>query len=131
MLLTEPELNSLLKSNARTSNGILLFGTDADGISAMQASVTTRFGGDEEPLRLQAAALRHDPALLSDAFYALSLLGGRRVIVVEGCEENHLKSLSPIIEEAREGNFVILSSGSLTKTSKLRMLATQAKRFHA
>ncbi len=129
-VLAEQEIANLLKRVDAASNGILIFGNDEAGIAALSRKIVDDFGGDEEPLRIPAGSLREDPAQLQDAFRALSLLGSRRLILVEGCEEIHGRWLEPIMSDVQGGNFVVMRAGNLTKTSKMREAATAARRFH-
>ena len=130
-ILAEQEILVFLKRSENASNGILVFGSDEAGISSMVRRITNLFAADEEPLRLDASSLRNDPTELIDAFKAMSLLGGRRLILVEGCEEIHLRFLEPVMAEKKAANFVVMKAVSLSKTSKLREAATAAPRFHA
>ena len=130
-VISEQDLPALLKAGAPSSNGIVLFGTDPSGIAALLRSIILKFASDEEPLRIEASSLRGDPRMLDDAFRAMSLLGDRRLIVVDGCEEAHANALLPVMEFAAIGNFVVLVCGSLNKASKLRAAATSSQRFHA
>ncbi len=130
-VLAEHEIAGLFKRSGLASNGVLLFGTDEAGIASLARKLVGSFGSDEEPLRMPASSLRDDPTQLEDEFKAMSLLGGRRLILVEGCEEVHTRWLEPVIKDGGSGNFVVMKAGSLTKTSKLREAATAAKSFHA
>lgn len=129
--LKEQDLAAFLKNRAAASNGILLYGTDDAAISTLVSAVIRAWPDAEHPLRLTAADLRDDPARLDDAFRALSLLGDRRLIIVEGCEENHARHLVPLIEEKHTANFLVLVAGSLAKASKLREAATGSRLFEA
>lgn len=129
-VLAENDIASLLKRGEAASNGILVFGNDEAGIAAVTRKIVASFSADEEPLHIPANSLRDDPTQLEDAFKAMSLLGGRRLILVEGCEETHARFLEPVIGAGSSGNIVVMRAGNLTKTSKLREAATAASRFH-
>jgi DNA polymerase III subunit delta len=122
-VLRESELADFLKRKAAAHTGLLLYGNDDAAIATSLRQVVMALGTDEEPLRLEASSLRSDAAALDDAFRAMSLLGGRRLIVVNGADENHLTYLQSVLVADRPGNFVVVTAGSLKKTSKLRNAA--------
>jgi DNA polymerase III subunit delta len=119
-VLRDADVSSFLKSRLGGVNGLLLFGNDDSAIDLTSRRVKSAFMQGEEPLHLSLSELRNDAALLDDAFRAMSLLGDRRLIVLEGVDDSHLAFLSPVIASASIGNFVLLLAGSLKKDSKLR-----------
>jgi DNA polymerase III subunit delta len=119
----ESDLADFLKRKRGQFNGLLFYGNDDSAIGAAVTQVIVAMPDGEEPLRIEASALRSDPALLDDAFRSLSLLGDRRVIVVAGVDDNHLSLLQPILTETALGNFLVLVAGGLKKDSKLRLAA--------
>ena len=129
--LRETDLTDVFGRRAGQLNGILLFGNDEASINNAARLAVARLGVAEEPLRLDASSLKSDPAALDDGFRAMSLLGDRRLIVVSGVDENHLATVSSVVEADSLGNFVVLVSGSLKKGSKLRTVAESAQRFAA
>jgi DNA polymerase III subunit delta len=112
-------------------NGILLYGTDEGLVAGAVRKIAMDWKGDEEPQFLTGAALRSDPALLEEAFGSISLFGGRRVVIIEGIEESHLALTKLLFDPARTGNYVVLTAGSLNKSSALRSAAEQSGVFHA
>jgi DNA polymerase-3 subunit delta len=128
-VLREADLADFLKRKLTQFNGLLLFGNDEAAIAAAVRQAAIAFSQGEEPLRIDASSLRNDPAALDDAFRSMSLLGDRRLIVLSGVEETHLNVLAPILDMQALGNFVVLSAGSLKKTSKLRLAAEGSQRF--
>jgi DNA polymerase III subunit delta len=129
--LRESELTGFLRSKASKANGVLLFGNDDAAISAASQHIAATMAGNEEPQRINAAHLRGDPALLDEAFRSMSLLGDRRLVIVTGVEEAHLSLLQPLFDETRLGNFLVLTSDSLKKGSKLRGAAEASPMFAA
>lgn len=130
-VLREQDIIAFFKKQSVSSNGLLIFGNDASGISSSAARAARLFAAEQDALRLDASSFRDDAALLDAEFRSMSLLGDRRLIIVEGCEEAHAKILLPVIEAAFLANFVIIVAGSLNKSSKLRDAATNANRFAA
>ena len=114
-------------------NGVLIHGGDPTTIAALArqaAQVVMR--GDEHMsglLRFEMSSLKEDRSRLLDEFYALSLLGDRRALLIEGADDAALKFLSPVIASGTIANFVILVAESLSKTSKLRVACEAAELF--
>jgi DNA polymerase III subunit delta len=121
--LREADLATFLKLKSTASCGLLLFGNDDAAIQAALRQVMNAMTSDEEALRLDATSLRNDPARLDDAFRAMSLLGGRRLVIVSDIDENSLTHLTSVLDAKTPGNFVVLVAGSLKKDSKLKARA--------
>jgi DNA polymerase III subunit delta len=121
-----------LSMSARAGlNGVLLYGTDEGLIAGAVRRIATDWKSEDEPLFLTASALRSDPALFEEAFGSFSLFGGRRLVVVEGIEESHLNLVKQVFESDQPGNYVVLSAGSLNKSSTLRATAERSSTFQA
>ena len=114
-------------------NGVLIHGSDAATIAALgrQAASAVMAGGDGPSgiLRFEMSSLKEDPSRLLDEFYALSLLGDRRVLLIDGADESALKFLAPVIASNSVANFIILTADSLSKASKLRAACESAELF--
>ena len=123
--LRESELAGFLKSKAETAAGLLVYGSDAAGVAAVVERIIRGMAAGGEVRRLQASELRADPALFDEAVRAMSLLGGRELIIVEDCDDSIVGSVSALGEVA-QGNFALLVAGSLSKASKLRKFFEEA-----
>ncbi len=122
-VLRESDLADFLKRKHAQFNGLLLFGNDESSISAAVRQIVAAMPEGEEPLRLDAAALKSDPAALDDGFRSMSLLGDRRLIIVAGVDENHLSHVQSVLDARALGNFVVLVADALKKGSRLRAAA--------
>jgi DNA polymerase III subunit delta len=129
--LRETDLADFLKRKRARASGILLYGNDEAAVGVALRHVMVAFTDGEEALRLEASQLRSDPAMLDDAFRAMSLLGDRRLIVVTDVDDSHLAAIAPVVEATSPGNFVALTAGSLKKDSKLRLAVERSALFHA
>ncbi len=118
--LRENELADFLKKKSSAFNGLLLFGNDPSAISTAVRQVAVAFSAGEEPLRIDQAGLKSDPAMLDDGFRSLSLLGDRRLIIVEGVTELTLAQVQSVLTAGQLGNFVLLVAESLKRDSKLK-----------
>jgi DNA polymerase III subunit delta len=118
--LREQDLADFLKKKVAGQNGLLLFGNDASAIATALRQVVSAFSGSEDALRLDVSDLKSDPALLDDAFRSMSLLGDRRLIVVDGVGEAQLSAVQSVVTATGLCNFVVLVAESLKRDSKLR-----------
>ena len=117
--LRESELPSFLKSRFGSAAGLLVYGSDEAGVAAVAGRVIQALAGSGEVRRFSAAALRADPALFDDAVRAMSLLGGRELVVVDDCDDS-LAPAAASLSGLTGGNLALLIAGSLSKSSKLR-----------
>jgi DNA polymerase III subunit delta len=127
--LREQDLSDFLKKKSAQQNGLLLYGNDAAAIAAAVRLVVAAFSGGEEALRLEASAIRADPGLLDDAFRGMSLLGDRRLIIVDGVGEQQLGLVQSVLSAQAVGNFVVLVAESLKRDSKLKLAVESALLF--
>lgn len=127
--LREQDLADFLKKTSATQNGVLLYGNDAAAISTALRQVIVAFSGGEEALRLEVSSLRSDAALLDDAFRSMSLLGDRRLIVVDSVGEPQLGLVQSVLTATALGNFIVLVADSLKRDSKLKAAVEAAPLF--
>ncbi len=123
--LRESELPAFLKGKSAAAAGLLVYGGDEAGVSAVATRVIQALGKDGDVRRLQASALRADPALFDDALRGMSLLGGRELLVIDDCDDSITSAVAGL-PEIKGGNFALLVAGSLSKASKLRKLFEDA-----
>jgi DNA polymerase III subunit delta len=131
-IIKEDQFQSFLAKSVARTNGILIYGSDSSAAmeyAGQLAKAVEGTGSSEAVLRLESSALKSDPARLSDEFRSLSLLGDRKAIVVDECDDGTLEVLTDVLTTSFIGNFVVLTAGSLNKSSKLRAAAEQAKLF--
>ena len=123
-ILRPEEFDSFLKRKVSTMNGVLIHGSDPATIAALSKQASRAVMGADEGLsgilRFEMSSLKEDPSRLLDEFYALSLLGDRRVLLIDDADESALKFLAPVISRTAVANFIILTADSLSKSSKLR-----------
>lgn len=129
--IAEEAYFKLPKSGRDSFNAVLLHGSDTGLVAAAQRRIAQNWKGDEEPVRLTGAELRSDPATLESAFLGMSLFGGRRLIMLEGVEETHAQVVEQLFAATRSANYVVLTAGSLNKSSKLRGAAEASRQCHA
>lgn len=105
---------------------ILFYGADEAKIRQLAMSAVRRVAGSlDDPFnvqRLSEADFSKSPGRLIDEVQALSLLGGRRVVWVEGAEGQFLKAVEPVLARDTSGNLIVAEAGNLAKSSPLRNL---------
>jgi DNA polymerase III subunit delta len=132
-VLREDGFDTFIKRHNASMNGIHIHGADSSAVSNLgQKALRAVVGSGDTShalVRVDLSALKDSPGRLSDEFRSISLLGDRQILLLEGVDDTHLKVLSSILEETEIANFVILLSGALGKTSKLRLASEASIKF--
>jgi DNA polymerase III subunit delta len=130
-IVPELQLLQFMKRQAANLSGVLIHGTDTSAVSMLVREATAKWGSGKSSaiVRMDAASLRSDPSRLGDEYRSMSLLGDRLAIVVSGCDDGLLRSLSTVLSIGPTENFIVLEAESLGKTSKLRLACEQASNF--
>ncbi len=79
--------------------------------------------------------IKEDKAILVDEFYSISMLGGRRLIMVKDSDKNTtqaiISSLKNLLSDPQYGrksdNFILIQAGDLDKASALRKLVEESQ----
>jgi DNA polymerase III subunit delta len=128
-VFTEDQFDTFLNKRISSFAGLLIYGSDTGSVSDFAMRVSRRVDPAEPPLRLEARDILTGQADFESEVQAMSLLGGRRTIIVSGITDNFLKHLQPVLQLGALGNFVVLLGGSLNKASKLRQAVEASDRF--
>ena len=126
-VLREEDFESFLSRKLKAANGIVIHGADEAAVNLLARQATKHLGG--EPQRLDVAACKSSPGEFLDRFLSLSMFGDRETLLLDDADENCLKFLEPAFAHATLGNFVVVLSSALGKTSKLRMAAEESALF--
>ncbi len=119
--------------------GCLIFGPEASVVSHRFNSIARKISPDlSDPFlvsNISKERLSEDKALLSDEFYSLSFLGGRKLILIKDSDANvgsALKNLFLDKDYAKKSdNFILIQAGDLDKSSALRKAAENDLSFAA
>ncbi len=109
-----------------THTALLIFGADPMRVAdKRQQAITALVGpqGEEEMrlIRINAADLRKDPALLDDAIKAQGFFPGHRVAFVEDATDGLAKLIEAALSDWQAGDAqVVITAGQLTAKSALR-----------
>jgi DNA polymerase-3 subunit delta len=108
--------------------GLLIYGEDPMRVALKRQEVILAMIGPqgEAEMRLSrhdAADLRRDPALASDAMRAAGFFPGPRAVLIEGGTDGIADMLAAALDDWREGDaHLVVTAGQLPPASKLRKL---------
>jgi DNA polymerase III subunit delta len=132
-VLREDEFDAFLKRRAATMNGILIHGADVSAVSVLgQQAVRSIVGNGDTSfatVRIDLSSLKESPGRLEDEFRSMSLLGERRILILDGADDSHLKALTSILSSKEPVNFVLMMADALGKSSKLRVACEASENF--
>ena len=104
--------------------GVLIYGPDEGLVRERVAHVVKSILGEEiDPFRFAeftCSALEADPARLNDEAAALSLTGGRRVVLVRGAGDGLADQIDDLFAESGGDALVVCEAGNLPARSRLR-----------
>ena len=131
--VTELQLEQFLKHQAANLRGVLIHGNEGVSVSSLMRTVVGHLdrqsGSAATVVRIEAAGIKSDPAVLFDEVASRSLLGDRIVVLVSNCSDSHVAAVRQVVDAGMACNLLLLEAESLSKTSKLRELCEQAPGF--
>jgi DNA polymerase III subunit delta len=128
MKLSGSEANRYLGKPDPARAGLLIFGADPMRVALKrQEAIAALIGPEGEAemrlTRIQAAELRKDGAMLSDAMRAAGFFPGPRVAFVEDATDGLTETIAAALAEWRPGDAqVIVTAGGLSGKSALKTL---------
>jgi DNA polymerase III subunit delta len=132
-VLREDEFESFIKRKSAAMNGVLIHGADSSAVNALgQLALRGIVGAGDlsfATVRMDASSLKENPSRLDDEYRSLSLLGERRVILLDGVDDSHLKVMNSVLASDSLGNFIVLMADALGKSSKLRTAIEESATF--
>ena len=151
--------NYIQKIAAAKIAGCLIFGPESSLVNFRFDIVAKKIVPDlSDPFlvsHLSKERMAEDKAILADEFFSLSMLGGRKLILIKDCdvacgmalkllfEDNNFAQKSknfPVdaqrdnnfpVDAQRDNNFILIQAGDLDKSSLLRKLAEENPHFAA
>jgi len=131
--------NYIQKIQNEKISGCLIFGPEAALISYRFEIIAKKIVPDLTDVFLVAnlskERLAQDKAVLLDEFYAMSMLGGRRLIIVKDADSACAAALKILLEDEefykKSENFILIQSGDLDKSSALRKICEDSPHFAA
>lgn len=129
--LKEEEFDTFLKQRLPNFSALLIHGDDEAVVSSLSAQAVarlTKVSVDSLLVEnLDGSACKKSPGLFSDALNAMSLLGDKTLVMVEGVDDSSVAFLSALFEQRPGGNFVLLKAHALKRDSTLRVAFESGK----
>ena len=126
MKLTARQIDGFIKNPDPAIRAILIYGPDEGMMRERAALLGKKIVVDlNDPFNvatLNADLLSGDPARLNDEANAMSLMGGPRLIRIEGAADSLTTLLKEYLKDPSPQNLVILEGNDLSSRSSLRKL---------
>lgn len=130
MKLAARQVDGFIRAPSPDIRVILLYGPDTGLVNERARTVGRTVVADlNDPfnaIRLNGRTLGDDPARLNDEAMAFSMLGGNRLIMVEGADDALTPALKDYLANPSPTNLVVLEAGNLAKKSTLRALCEKS-----
>lgn len=134
MKIPAAKIESFVNSPDPNINFVLLYGPDRGLISERKKTLSLKVVSDLNDafnvVEFKYSQIKDDPSLFADEINAMSLMGGRRLIIVDA-DTTISKELCDVIEAANSDSFVIFAAGDLTPASTLRKFFDKSKKTAA
>lgn len=131
MKLQFKQIEAFVKKPFPEALAILVYGPD-EGLIRERAQVMAKTMVEDisDPfnvVELTPAQLADAPSRLLDEAQSISMLGGRRVVRLQGADDKSAKAIESALESLRAGdNLIIVEAGELNPRSALRLLFERA-----
>ena len=129
MKLKPSEIAAFLRKPGDTAPAALIYGPDEGLVRERAQMLAKAVAGDiKDPFRvatLELSDIKDDPARLHDEAQALSMIGGRRVVLISGATDAMGAPMAKFLAQSDEAkgaqvSLVIVSAGDLGPRSSLR-----------
>lgn len=131
MKLSWKQIEPFVKNPDPAARAILVYGPDhglaKDRIKTLSLTVVSDLKDPFNVSTIDGEALAEDPSKLSAEAKAMSMMGGARVIRVEGAADKITPVLKDYLDDPSARNLVIIEAGDLKPKSPLRQLFEKAK----
>ena len=123
MNFKQAQLESFCKNPNPEIKCVILFGSNEGTIALLQKKCAEAVCGDvQDAFRyaaLEMSEISKDGQEIYAEYYAQSLMGGRRAVVVKNADNNLAAVLKNLIPDAKSDNLLIVCSSSLNTKSSL------------
>ncbi|MCC6598317.1 MAG: DNA polymerase III subunit delta [Alphaproteobacteria bacterium] len=131
MKLSFRDIESFVKKPNPAARVILIYGPDSglmkERSKTIGLSVVADINDPFNAVTLSADGLGEDPARLADEAFAISMMGGDRLIRIENAADKLTPLLKDYLQNPGENALVLLEAGELGPRSTLRLLCEKAK----
>ncbi len=131
MKVKPAEIPSILKSLSPNIRAVLVFGRD-EGLARERAdTISKQIAPDlSDPFQVAKPStqeIKDTPSLLLDEVSAISMMGGRRLVRVDGAGNETTPAAKLVLESEMGDGLLVMTGGDLKGTSSLRKLLEGAK----
>jgi DNA polymerase-3 subunit delta len=123
-LIQQRDVPLLVRRHLDGKSGMFLHGNDDGAITAAALEIQ-RLWPAQDVSSVESSILKSEPGAFFDMLSSPALFGGRRLIVVEGAEDQHVDALQPVLDVLTVNAFLVVT-GSLRKESRLRKAAEES-----
>ncbi len=131
MKLGFKDIDRFVKSPPKDIKAVLIYGPDQGLVKERSKAIGKTIVPDlSDPFLVTPLSnddLNDDPSRLSDEANALSMMGGRRLIIVSGADDKALLACKNALEDAAFDSFIIIEAGELGPKSTLRLFFEKQK----
>lgn len=137
MKLTGAKATSFFLTPDTSCAGLLIYGADAEKVALRSKETAVAWVGEtaKDEMRLMkliAADVRKDPALLYDTVKAQGFFPGPRAVIFDGATDTLVDGIENILQDWQKGDaYLIITAGLLNTRSKLRKLFENSVHFYA
>ncbi len=135
MKISGRSVAGFLKAPGPEIEAVLIYGPDGGLVSERAAALTAALGVDrDDPFahsELSVAEITSDPARLRDDCAALSLSGGRRLVLVKAASDALTPAVEALLADPPGAALLLLQGGDLPARSRLRKLFEKSDRAAA
>ena len=124
MKISPKMVESFFAKPDKEARAVLLYGPDTglsrERMGRIKAAI---LAGNDDPfayVEMEEAKLLADPAMLADELNAISLLGGKRCIVIRSASDKLAKTIESAGAYFHAGAFVVVMADELSTRSSLR-----------
>lgn len=131
MKLSYRDIDVQVKKLSPQYLAVLIYGPDEGLVRERSIMIAKQIVQDlQDPFlvaNINPDQLKNEPGILADEAAAISMMGGRRVIRIDGAAENVKSAAQSFLENPIGDGLIVITAGNLKPTSGLRKLFETAK----
>ncbi|WP_262693408.1 DNA polymerase III subunit delta [Kordiimonas aquimaris] len=129
------DIPALLKAVPAGTRAVLVFGRD-EGLVRERAEIIGKqiapdLNDPFQVVRLGPEAVKASPSILLDEVAAISMMGGRRLVRLEGAGNESTEAVKLVLASDQGDGLLVITGGDLKPTSSLRKAVEAAKNAQA
>ncbi|WP_417456385.1 DNA polymerase III subunit delta [Kordiimonas sp.] len=125
------DIPAILKAVDPNMRAVLVFGRDDGLVRERAEKIGKQIAPDlSDPFQVArpgASEIKESPSILLDEVAALSMMGGRRLVRLEGAGNEATEAVKLVLDSTQGDGLLVITAGDLKPTSSLRKLLEGAK----